>query len=285
MKHVQTLLTAAGLAPEKVTEVIGLADDAAFEPTELVAAIRANVETQIKNDDKFWEGLDEGNVKEPFRKKIEAQQYGRAANIVRQKTLKALGMKEEDFNDLPEEERKQLETFIPKAMEKYAATKAGDKELQAALVAERQKLEQLEASLPERDSAIAKKIIDQHNAEKLSYIVLSELAGVKGLKVPPAYIVEGLIKHLSDTAAFEINGFTAKPKQKANPALDMLEGAKVLTLGDLIVKKITADGLLEAQAVPPKKAGKVEIEPDETGGLAISSHIMEKINATLPADK
>lgn len=281
IEHLNALVAAAGLEATDLEAVMALpAETTDFKPDEYVGKIRANIETQVKNDPTFWEKLDENNVNDVLKKKIEAQQYGRAANIVRQKALKSLGLKEEDMADLSEDEKKNIETFISKAAEKYASTKVSDKQLQADLVAARKKLEELETEIPTRESKIKQEIEAKYNSEKLDYLILAELAAVENLKAPAQYLLPKLAAELKGEFAFVVDGHKAVPKQKDNPALDVLDGAKVLGLKDLIVKKLTADGLIETKAdpnPPGKGKTKVVVDPDEKGGLAISSHILDKI--------
>lgn len=279
-KHIETILTTIGVPAEKLAEIKGIADDSAdFKPDEIIGLIRDNVANQVRNDPKFWETLDEKNVNEEFRKKIESNQYGRASNIVRQKFLKGLGMTEADFADLPEEDRMKLETFIPKVAEKFATSKANDKQLQQELIEARKKAEEAEAKIPDLEKTISEKLISQHNQEKLQFLVLAEMASLgEELTVPAQYLVDAMVKHLSETAAFEFAGLSAKPKQKANPNLDIVDGSKTLTLKDLIVNKLNADKLLQKKDEQERrKVGKADVETDEHGGLAISSHIMARI--------
>lgn len=84
--HLNTVLTEAGLEAADIESILAVAEDATdFDAKAVVGKITSARETALKNDPKFWEALDENNVNEAFKKKIEAQQYGRAANIVRQK--------------------------------------------------------------------------------------------------------------------------------------------------------------------------------------------------------
>lgn len=285
--HLNTVLTEAGLEAADIESILAVAEDATdFDAKAVVGKITSARETALKNDPKFWEALDENNVNEAFKKKIEAQQYGRAANIVRQKTLKTLGLVEDDFKDLPEEDKNKLEVFITKAAEKYATSKAGDKDLQQQLVSARKKLEELELDIPAREGKIKQDFEAKFNDEKLDFIILAELATVANLKAPAQYLVQKLSAELREENAFVVEGLKASPKQKANPALDVLDGAKVLTLKDLIVRKLTADGLIEAAPDPTKLKQRttVEVDPDGKGGLEISGHIAEKIKANTPAE-
>lgn len=277
-------MTSVGLEQTDIDAVLALpADTQDFKPESYTGKIHTSIETKVKNDPSFWEGLDENNVNETLKKKIEAQQYGRAANIVRQKTLKALGLKEEDLADIPEEERKNLETFISKAGEKYASSKAGDKELQKQLQETRKKLEDLEADIPVKETKLKQEYETAFNNEKLDFIILAELATIENLKAPAQYLASKITSELKSENNFVISGMKAHPKQKANPALDILDGSKVVGLKDLIIKKLKADNLIEEKQAPPPRNGKVEVEPDGKGGLEISSHILDKINANIPA--
>lgn len=293
-EHLNSLLTNSGLDQADIDELIGLPTSAADAKPEDIALtqtkidsilgkVKTSFETQVKNDPKFWETLDENNVNETFKKKIEAQQYGRATNIVRQKTLKAFGLSEDDFTELPAEEKNKLETFITRAAEKYASSKAGDKQLQADLVEARKKLETLEAAIPEREGVIKTEAETRFNSEKLDFIILAELASFADLKAPAQYLVGKIAAELKAENAFAFNGLTAKPMQKDKPTLEVLEGSKVLTLKDLIEKKLKADGLIGEPKKEAKKTGTVDIDPDDEGGLAISSHILEKIKANQTA--
>lgn len=296
-EHLNSLLTEAGFDQTDIEAVMALANPAADAAPEVIEAskkalepfigkLNTNVSTRIKNDPKFWETLDENNINEGFKKKIETQQYGRAANITKQKFLKLLGYTDADIVDMSEEEKSKLELFIPKVAEKWQSSKSSDKEMQKQLVEARKKLEELELDIPVREGKIKQDYESNFNAEKLDFIILAELATVENLKAPAQYLAQKIAAELKEENAFVINGLKAVPKQKANPALDVLEGSKALSLKDLIVKKLTADGLIgDPNKKDDKKSGisTVDVDPDGKGGLQISSHIAEKIKANTPA--
>lgn len=286
-QHLNTLITASGLPEDDIATILALPEDAKdFKPDDYQAKIRTSIETAVKNDPKFWEGLDENNVNEGFKKKIESQQYGRAAGVAKGKVLKALGITEEDLSDLTAEEKAKYEVVIAKAAEKFATNKSGDKETQKLLIEARKKLEELETDIPVREGKIKQDYEKMMSDEKLDFIILAELAGIENLKAPASYLARELTAALKEENYFVINGIKAQPKQKANPTLDMLEGSKVLSLKDLIVKKLKADGLIDEKEPSGGKQGgkiKVDVDPDGKGGLAISSHIMEQIKANQPA--
>ncbi|MEJ7611358.1 MAG: hypothetical protein WKF88_09300 [Ferruginibacter sp.] len=291
-EHLNSILLETGIEQADIDTILALpetAKDAKPEDLEKVkqalqpyiGKLHSTVATQVKNDPKFWEGLDGTNVNAEFKKKLEAEQYGRAANIVRQKTLKGLGLTEDDVKDLSDDDKNKLEVFVQKAAEKFSTTKSGDKATQQQLLEARKKLEDLELDIPTREEKIKQDYETRFNSEKLDFIILSELAGMK-LKVPANYLLQKLSSELKEENAFVVNGLTAAPKQKANPALDILEGTKVLSLKDLIVKKLTADNLLAGDdKTDNKKSGVIEadVEPKGDGTLTISSHIADKIKA------
>jgi hypothetical protein len=288
-EHLNSLITSAGIEAADIEAILALPADAKpedFKVDDYVGKIKTNIETQVKNDPKFWEGLNSENIHADFKKRLESEQYGRAANITRQKVLKGLGLTEADIADLPDEDKNKLEVFVTKAAEKFAATKTSDKQLQQQLVETRKKLEDLELDIPTREGKIKQDYETKYNSEKLDFIILAELATVENLKAPAQYLVKELAAALKEENAFEINGLSAVPMQKSNPKLKILEGSKEVSLKDLIVKKLTADGLIAAPAAPGKNGGTVtvDVNPDGKGGLGISSHIMDKITANTPKD-
>lgn len=280
-QHIQTVLTAAGIDAADFEALKSLPADAAdFKPDTYVGKIRTGIETALKNDQKFWESLDENNVNETFKKKIQDQQYGRAANIARQKVLSSLGLKEDDFSDLPDEEKRRLETFVTKAAEKYASTKAGDKQLQKDLQDTRKKLEELETGIPEKETALRSQYETRLNNEKLDFIVLAELASIEGLKVPANYIADKVAAELKSSYTLKPNGLRADVFQKENANLKVLDGSKELGLKDLVTKILVRDGLIEDRTKnvdPLTGKVKVDVEPKD-GSLKVSSHVQETID-------
>lgn len=293
------VLTEAGAEKADIDALIALTNPAAdAKPEDLeahkkalepfITKILGNTATKIKNDAKFWEGLDENNVNEAFKKKIEAQQYGRASNISRTKIMQGLGYTDADITDMPEEDKKNLEVFAKKLAEKFSANKATDKEMQKELVAARQKLETLEADIPVKEEKIKQDAQKQFDAEKLNFIVLAALSGVKGLKVKPSLVVKQITEELLAENHFVVDGWKAAPKQKDKPTLDVLDGSKVLTLEDLVNKKLIAEDLLEKEdADEKKKTGiitKVDITPKD-GTLQMSGHVAEMLRQQEEAAK
>jgi hypothetical protein len=286
MKQFETLLTAAGLPAEKVAELSAIPADQweAFKPDDYVGLLRSGAETALKNDPKFWEGLDESNVNEGFKKKIEASQFGRAAGIAKQKVLKAFGMTEADLADLTAEEQAKYEIVISKAAEKYASSKVSDKQLQQDLLNERKKFEELTASLPEKETAYKTKLEGEYFDKTLGLLTLGDLSKVEGLKSPVKYVLPTVLAELKETYDFEVKGFDIKPLQKGTK-LSVIEGSKELSLTDLIDRIITRDKLAEPKVIKKEPIiGSVIIEPKD-GKLGVSSHIAAAINANMPTGK
>lgn len=280
-KHLEEVLTKTGLTPEQVKSIAELPDDAKdFKPEDHVTAIRGSVETALKNDNAFWEGLDEKNVGQPFLKKIEASQYGRAANIVRTNMLKATGLTDKDFEALGEEGKK-IEVFSKEFAKKLSEGKVTDKELQNKLIEANTKIAELEGAAPELETKFKTQYESRAAEDKFDFIVMAQLASLQGLKAPASYISDKIAAKLKSEYAYVVNGTEASLKQKANPQLDILieNGTKRLTLIDAIKKIVTADGLLEPSK-STKEEGKSEIEIDGEKGLKLG-HVSDKIKKRL----
>lgn len=290
--HLETVLTGFGITGEELKSIMELPEDHKdFKAEDYTGKIRTGVEAALKNDAKFWEGLDENNIGEPLKKKIETQQYGRAASIVKQKFLKTLGMSDADIADLSDDDKAKFETVVAKVSEKFANSKVTDKELQQQLIAERKKFEELEASLPEKESTFKTQLEQQYSSRALGLIALSELSRIEGLTSPAKYVLPALLQELNDTYSFVVNEFEAVPMQKDKPALKVLDGTKELTMTDVITKILTRDGLIkkaaEGKLGPDGKPikGAVVIENEDGKGLAVSSHIQTMIDANTPKEK
>lgn len=285
-KHLEEVLAKTGLTPEQVKTIADLPEDAKdFKPEDHVTAIRSSVETAIKNDANFWEGLDEKNVGQPLLKKIEANQYGRAANIVRSTILKATGLTEKDFEALGEEGKK-IEVFGKEFAKKMTEGKVTDKELQTKLIEANTKIAELEGSLPEIETKFKTQYETKANDEKVDFIVLAHLGSLQsGLKAPAHYIADKVAAKLKADYAIVVTGTTAALKQKSNPQLDVLtdNNTKRLTLEDAIKKIVTDDGLFEVKKTEKEK-GQNEIEIEGAGKLKLG-HVSDKIKKRIEEEK
>lgn len=113
-KHLEQVLTDVGISADEVKKLVELPEDAKdFKTDTYVAGIRTTQETAIKNDPKFYEGLNKDNLPKEFVKQLETEQYGRAASLVRTNMLKAVGLTEKDFEALGDEGKK-IDVFTPR---------------------------------------------------------------------------------------------------------------------------------------------------------------------------
>lgn len=290
-EQLKAVLTAVGLPEDKFNEIMNLPEDkvAEFKADEYVSALRGSVENQIKNDARFWESLDENNVGEALKTKIEKAQFNRVSNIARQKIQKALGLSDEDIADMPEETKAKYETYVAALGEKYSQKGSNDKQLQKELMEARKRLETLEASAPELEKKYKEQYETASRNDKIDMIILAELASIDGsethkLKVPASYFADKIAKELKDSYTLNLNGFKIDAKQKQNPNLSVLDGSKEMTTRDLIVKILQRDNLIEDRK-PQKdgpQRGKVSADADpKDGTFKISSHIADKIKANM----
>jgi hypothetical protein len=183
---VETILTSVGIPAEEVSKIISLPQDEAdkFDANPYLEKVKGNYQTQFKNDPAFFSDITLENLSPDVKKKLEGGQFARAANIVKEKFIKALGMTEADYSDLPEDQRKELDSFIPAIAERYTKTKAGDKQLQQDLIEARK---QLEKYGPDYEKGIEQKhqtAADQKvTAAIFNANLISELSGIQGLKI------------------------------------------------------------------------------------------------------
>lgn len=280
MKAVETLLSELGLEESKINELINA--DENYSIDDISSSLKSNISSQLKNSSEFWNELDEKNIPPAFMKKIESQQYGRAANIVRQNLLKGLGMSEKDFADLGEDAKK-IEVFSKELSKRLASGKVNDQTIQKELIEAREKIEELENSIPGIREEVSKKIIDEYNNEKINLIILSELSLVGGLKVPPKYIADKISDTLKNEYHINLNGNSAELRQKENPQLKVLAGSKEVTLRDAIVNFLKNDSLIEESGSgsgnPPGK-GRVTLEVGGSNGFSLG-HLNDKIKSRL----
>lgn len=274
--HLEQVLTAAGLTPEQVKTVVELPADAKeFKTDDFIAPIRTNVETQVKNDPKFYEGINKDNLPKEFVKQLEAEQYGRSAAQVRTNMMKALGLKDDDFKDLGEEGKK-IEVFGPAFAKKLAEGKVTDKELQQKLIEANTQIEALNG----KEAEIEKKYAEKYTADVANYQiaggVFTHLASVQGLKAPAKYLANDITNTLRAKYAFEIVNGMPELRQKDKPTLKVLtaNGTKELTLGDAIGEILKADNLVEdKKTTTTTTTTTVKTDGD---GLKISKHVNDK---------
>lgn len=283
--HLEQVLTAAGLTPDQVKAVVELPADAPeFKTDDYVAPIRTNVETAVKNDPKFYEGLNKENLPPAFVKQLESEQYGRSAAQVRTNMMKALGLKEDDFKELGDDGKK-IEVFGPAFAKKIAEGKVTDKELQTKLMEANTQIEQLTG----KEAEIEKKYADKYAATVTEFQiaggVLSTLANVQGLKAPAKYLAEGITNQLKAKYGFEMVNGVPELRQKDKPTLKVLtaNGTKEVTLGDAIGEILKADGLIDPkQTTTSTTTTTVKTDGD---GLKISKSVNDKMQKRIAEDE
>lgn len=282
-KHLEEVLTAAGLPADQVKALVDLPDDAKdFKPDTFVAPVRTTIETQVKNDPKFYEGLNKENLPKEFVQQLEREQYGRAAVIVRGNMLKAVGLSEKDFDALGEDGKK-IEVFTPAFVKKLSEGKVTDKELQQKLIDANTKIAELEGAAPQLEEKYKGQYEKQLNEEKAQFVVLASLAQVQGLKAPANFIADKITARLRDKYAIVVSGLDAVVRQKDKPDLKVLvDGKTELTLNDAILAELKAADLVEPGKKTDKKDGKVvvDVEPGK-GDFKLNTHVNDKISKRL----
>lgn len=286
LKHLEEVLKTAGLPEDQVKQLIDLPEDAKdFKADTFVTPLTTTIETKVKNDPKFYEGLNKDNLPKELVKQLEAEQYGRAANIVRSNMLKATGLSEKDFEALGEDGKK-IDVFTPAFVKKLSEGKVTDKELQQKLIDATNKIQELEGAGPELEKKYKGEYEVKLNQEKSQFVVLAGLAQVEGLKAPPAYIADKVTAKLREKYTLVIDGTEAKIRQKANPDLLVLVDNKELTFQQALTAIAVADGLVEGQKKVEKKTGTVTVDADpDQGEFKLNSHVNDKMAKRLEQDK
>jgi hypothetical protein len=287
-KHIQEVLTTAGLTPEQFKALKELPDDAAdFKVDTYTAPISTAVETRVKNDPKFYETINKDRIPKEFLKTIESEQYGRVADQVRTKFLQGLNLTKEDFKDLVDEFKK-LDVFAPAVLKKISEGKVTDKELQDALMKANTKIQDMEGNLP----TLEKKYQDDANTKvdnrTFDLVSLSTLAQVPGLVASATHLAPALISMLRSKYDFKVgaDGLEIQLLQKGKTLRAMdAKGTKELTFEDAVKEAAEANKWVAAKAKPTKENGSTEVNVDGNGELKISSHIANKIKSKIAADK
>lgn len=287
-KHLEQVLTAAGLPAEKVTELMGLAEDHAdFKPEGYVEPVHKTVETKVINNPEFYAKISKESIPKEFLKQLEGEQYGRVANIVRDTMLKATGLSLEDFKELGDDGKK-IEVFTPAFVKKLNKGEISVQDLQKKLMEANTEVERLKGLEPELD----KKYKGQYDGQVAEFQfnggVLAHLASVQGLTAPARYIVNDIASQLKAQYAFAIVNGAPVLRQKANPELAVLinNGTQELTLGAAINKILTDDNLITKDKKLDKSSGgeKIDVGP-EGGKLKMSKNVESKINKRIEEDK
>lgn len=289
--HVETLLTNLGIPAEDAARIIALpeADQATFDNKIYTDQVKANYQTQLQNDPNFFNDMTIDKLPPEIKKKIESSQFGRAAAIVRDKFLKGLGMTEADLADLTEDQKEKLEQYIPAVTDKYAKTKAGDKQLQADLIEARKKLESFEGY----EDTIKTKYEGESNAKITSAIfnaaLIGELSTIPGLKISASDIAKTANDILQSKYSFErIGDYAVELRQKANPAMKVLKNgsSQELTLKEALSEIAAERGWVDKEQEGSKGGGVINIAPNGKGSLSmIPPHLQNKISKKIAEEQ
>jgi hypothetical protein len=287
---VETILTSVGIPAEDVASIIAAAPDADFDVTPFAEKVKGNYQTQFKNDPAFFSDLTVDNLPPETRKKLESSQYGRAANITRDKMLKALGLSAADIADLTPEQKEKLEEFVPAVTEKWTKTKSSDKQVQQELIEARKQLEKFG---PEYEEGLKAKYENESNQKVATAIfranLIGELSRIPGLKISASDIAKTADEILSSKYAFErVGDFGVELRQKANPQMKVLKNGSSheLTLTEALAEIATERNWIEKETKPVNGSGKVTVTPTNEGLKAVvSPHIADKISQNIAAEK
>jgi hypothetical protein len=290
-KHIQDILIAAGIPAEDAEKIDSLpeADQATFDSKPYMDKVKESYKTQFQNDPEFFTDLTLEKLPPAVKKKVESAQYGRAANVMRDKFLKGLGMSDADIADLTDKQREKLEQFIPAVTEKYAKTKAGDKQLQQDLIEARKKLEGYDGY----EDKIKVKYETESNQKIAAAIfranLIGELSRIPGLKISASDIAKTADEIVNSKYAFErVGDFGVELRQKANPQMKVLKdnSSHELTLSEALLEIAKERKWVEEKTEPGKGSGVVTVTPDKNGALSmVPPHLQDRISSKIGAAK
>lgn len=292
-KHIETILTSVGLPAEEVQKIVELpeAEQEKFDVKPLVDKVKENYQKQFQNDPAFFEGLTVEKLPPQTQKKLKDDSFGRAANVVKDKLLKGLGMTEADLNDLPEETRDKFENLIPALADKFTKNKSGAKEVQDELIKARKELEKYG---PDYEKNLATKYESEANQKVTSAIfnaaLVGELASIQGLKIPAGDIAATANNILQSKYSFErVGDYNVELRQKANPQMKVLKAnsSHEMTLKDALLEIATERGWIETKPDEGNTgSGTVNIKPNGKGELSMyAPHVRDKVSKKIAAEK
>jgi len=277
--HIDQVLKTAGLPEDQIKALKELPDETKdFKPEAYIAPIKTAFETQVKNDPKFYEGLNEENLPTEFVEKLVAKNYGAAAGKVRHHMLKAVGLSEKDFSDLGDDFKK-MEVFTPAFVKKLSEGKVGDKELQAKLIEANTELEKLKGEIPGIETKFKSDYESKVNDFTINQNILTILASVPGLKAPAKWVSDGVIKDLKSKYAFAVENGNVELRQKDKPTLKPLtdHNTKELTLTDAINQMLEAGDLIDKKKSSVITPGPTNVNAGPSG-LKLPKHVNDKSN-------
>lgn len=287
--HLTQVLERLGLEKADVDGLTTLADDAKdFKPEDYVTKVSTGFENKFLNDATFLGKLKLESLPADIKKTIEAGQYGRFIN-----EFKALATKQGiDLADLTDEEQKSLSKLGTKAFEKYAG-KLGTPDALQKVQADLQKAlsdkTALETELPTKLETAKNTVKGEMQTQINKLVAMNELSGIKGFKVKPGLVVDGLLSSLSDKYTIVANGIKVSLMQKDQPTLKALgTDGKEITFAQALsqeAKEAELIGEVKEEEIDPRTGKvKVEVAGDE---IKLPSYITDKMkdNLSLEAKK
>lgn len=288
-KHVEAFLTTVGLPAEDVTKMDSLSEEELktfdFKPYE--EKVRSNYRTQLQNDSSFFDDITLEKLPVEVKKRVENSQFGRAANITKDKLLKGLGMTEADYADLSAEQKDKLELLIPAIVDKWTKTKSGDKELQQQLIEARKKIEDFGLDY---ETKIATKYQTEAEGKITNAIfnanLISELSSIPGLKIAASDIAKTANDLIQNKYGFvKIGEYSVELRKKDNPAMKVLKDgtSHELTLKDALTEIATERGWIDKEE-GGKGGGKIIIKPTNGKLEMVAPHVQDKISKKIAAE-
>lgn len=282
--HIETLLTTIGIPAEDATKIVGLpeTDQPNFDANPYVEKVKANYTTQLQNDPAFFNDITLEKLPADIKKKLESGQYARATNVVKEKLAKALGFTEEEIKDLATDDFKSLDFYVPALAEKYAKSKAGDKQLQNDLIEARKKLEGYEG--------FEEKIKTQYQTDSdkkvtsaiFNAALIGELSSLPGLKIKASTLAREANEILNSKYAFErVGDYSVELRQKANPTMKVLKenSPHELSLREAVSEIAEKEGWIEKKQEGGSGSGTFQVQPGRDGTLSmIPPHLQDKIS-------
>lgn len=287
--HIKSLLTGIGIDDAQADTLLAMDEEAAksFKPDDIVKKVQDSIETKIKNSHEFWEGLDEKNINEGLKKKIEAQQYGRASNVVRKDVLKSFGLTEDEFKELGEEGKK-IEVFLPHAAKLMANKSKVDETLQKQFIEAQKQNEKYAAELPELEKTYQQKYENEYKDKVVDTFVLAEVSKEQAnITAPANYIYDKISAKLKQEYALVTTATGVELRQKANPSLKVLVdgSSKELSFSDAVKNILKSDNLYTEEKKPGGTPSTVTIIGEN--GLEkskLSGHVSAKVAKQIEAE-
>jgi hypothetical protein len=278
------VLSAIGISPEDITVLSAIPEDGqeTFDAKPYVDKVRANYQTQFRNDPEFFQGVTVDNLPPAVKKQLESGQYARATNIAKEKIAKALGFTEAEISDLATDDYKALDFFVPAIADKWTKTKSGDKELQNQLIEARKKLEGFNGFEDQIKTKYESEANQKITGAIFNAALIGELSSVPGLKISAGDIAKTAHDILQSKYSFERTGdYNVELRQKANPAMKVLKdgSSHELTLKEALLEIATERGWIESKPDEGKGSGKIVVTPGKNGTLTmVPPHLQDKIS-------